>query len=92
MTGGTTPLPDTLVSTDWLADHLDAPDLRVFDCSTILSFEDAGDRPYRVVSCLAEHEAGHVRAPASLICIMRLWTASRRIRACVTASLICASF
>ena len=32
--------PDALVSTDWLADHLDDPDLRVFDCSTVLQFEE----------------------------------------------------
>ncbi|WP_417207082.1 sulfurtransferase [Antarctobacter sp.] len=53
--------PDALVSTQWLADHLDDPGLRVFDCSTVLQFEAGGKRPYRVLSCAAEHAAGHIR-------------------------------
>ncbi len=52
--------PDALVTTGWLADHLDDPDLRVFDCSTVLQFEEGGKRPYRVLNCAAEHQAGHV--------------------------------
>lgn len=52
--------PDDLVTTEWLAGRLDDPGLRVFDCSTILRFEDAGDRPYRVLNCAEEHRAGHI--------------------------------
>jgi len=52
--------PDALVTTGWLADHLDDPDLRVFDCSTVLEFTEGGKRPYRVLNCKAEHEAGHI--------------------------------
>lgn len=52
--------PDALVSGDWLERHLGDPDLRVFDCSTVLAFDDAGDKPYRVVSCRDEHDAGHI--------------------------------
>ncbi|PUB09489.1 sulfurtransferase [Yoonia sediminilitoris] len=52
--------PDALVNTQWLAEHLDDPRLRIFDCSTILELDVAGERPYRVVSCRPEHEAGHI--------------------------------
>jgi thiosulfate/3-mercaptopyruvate sulfurtransferase len=34
--------------------------LRIYDCSTQLVFEQGGDRPYRVVDCREEHEAGHI--------------------------------
>lgn len=52
--------PGALVSTEWLADHLDDPDLRIFDCSTVLDLQAGGKRPYAVVSCRAEYEAGHI--------------------------------
>ncbi len=52
--------PDALVSCDWLEQHLDDPNLRLFDCSTQLIFSDDGDRPYRVVNCHEEHESGHI--------------------------------
>lgn len=52
--------PEALVTTEWLADRLDDPNLRIFDCSTVLQFEEGGKRPYRVLSCAAEHEAGHI--------------------------------
>lgn len=44
--------PKTLVSTDWLEDHLRDPDLRILDASWYLP--DAGRDPK------AEYEAGHV--------------------------------
>ena len=50
--------PEALVSTDWLAARLDDPDLRLYDCSTVLEFTEGGERPYRVVSCRDEHAAG----------------------------------
>jgi thiosulfate/3-mercaptopyruvate sulfurtransferase len=52
--------PDALVTTGWLADHLHDPDLRIFDCSTVLQFEEGGKRPYRVLNCADEHRAGHI--------------------------------
>ena len=52
--------PKALVSTQWLHDRLDDPGLRIFDCSTVLEFEEGGRRPYRVLDCRAEHEDGHI--------------------------------
>jgi len=52
--------PEALVSGDWLEKHLEDPDLRIFDCTTHLVFEEGTGRPYRVVSGRADHEAGHV--------------------------------
>lgn len=52
--------PDALVSTEWLAEHLNDPGLRLFDCSTVLQFEEGGKRPYRVLNCATEHHAGHI--------------------------------
>lgn len=52
--------PDALVTTQWLASHLNQPDLRIFDCSTVLQFEVGGKRPYRVLSCADEHERAHI--------------------------------
>ena len=44
--------PRTLVSTDWLAQHLNDPDLRILDASWYMP--DAGRDPK------AEYEAGHI--------------------------------
>ena len=44
--------PKTLVSTAWLADHLTAPDLRIFDASWFLPTVDRDPR--------AEYEAQHI--------------------------------
>ncbi len=52
--------PEALVSTDWLSAQLDNPDLRIYDCSTVLEFTEGGKRPYRVVNCRNEHDAGHI--------------------------------
>ena len=52
--------PKALVSTEWLETHLKKPKLRIFDCSTVLEFEEGGKRPYRVVNCRNEHDAGHI--------------------------------
>jgi len=51
---------NSLVSTAWLAEHLDDANIRVFDCSTVLQFEEGGKRPYRVVNCAEDHNAGHI--------------------------------
>ncbi|MEM9104791.1 MAG: sulfurtransferase [Pseudomonadota bacterium] len=52
--------PRALVNADWLEQHLGDPDLRIFDCSTVLDFDTGDDRPYRVVSCQPEHDEGHI--------------------------------
>ena len=46
--------PKTLVSTDWLAEHLDDPDLRVLDASWYM--------PQMGRDARAEYEAGHIPA------------------------------
>lgn len=50
--------PELLVSTEWLAEHLDDHDLRLFECTVFLRPRDGGG--YRVESGLAEWEAGHI--------------------------------
>jgi len=52
--------PDALVTGEWLERHLNNPDLRIFDCSTILSFETGDDRPYIAINCKDEHDEGHI--------------------------------
>lgn len=52
--------PETLVSGDWLEEHLGDPDLRVFDCTTYLEYEEGTGRPYRVVSGRADYDAAHI--------------------------------
>lgn len=49
---------DPLVTTDWLARHLDDPDLVVLDCTVFLEPLDGGG--FRSVSGRARYEAGHV--------------------------------
>ena len=49
---------DALVSTQWLADELGAPDLRVFDCTVFL--HRPLDGPMEVESGLAAFEGGHI--------------------------------
>lgn len=44
--------PDALVSTQWLSDHLDAPDVRVVDASYYLPVQQRNARE--------EYEAGHI--------------------------------
>lgn len=52
--------PGALVSTEWLAENLRVPNLRIFDCSTVLKFGAGGERPYCVLNCASEHSAGHI--------------------------------
>ena len=44
--------PKTLVSTDWLARHLDAPDVRIFDATMYLPGQGRDAR--------AEYRAAHI--------------------------------
>jgi thiosulfate/3-mercaptopyruvate sulfurtransferase len=53
--------PEALVSTAWLAAHLDDPDLRVFECTTYLRYAEPGeDVPYHPEAGRADYEAGHI--------------------------------
>jgi len=53
--------PETIVSSEWLAQHLHDPELRVFECTTYLDYlPPGGDAPYRVVSGRADYERGHI--------------------------------
>ena len=52
--------PEALVSGDWLQDHLDDPDLRIFDCTVYLHYEVGTGRPYSIESGRADYEAGHI--------------------------------
>jgi thiosulfate/3-mercaptopyruvate sulfurtransferase len=49
---------DTLVTTEWLSQHLDDPDLVVLDCTvSVVPDEDGG---FRIVSGRAAYEGGHI--------------------------------
>jgi thiosulfate/3-mercaptopyruvate sulfurtransferase len=49
---------DTLVSTDWLNQHLDDPDLVILDCSVYQEEEDGGG--FHNVSGLENYNSGHI--------------------------------
>ena len=48
--------PDAIVSTDWLAENLSDPALRIFDCTVYLHYETGSGRPYKVESGRADYE------------------------------------
>ena len=53
--------PEALVSTGWLAAHVDDPDLRIFECTTFLRPAAPGEGvPYHPEAGRADYEAGHV--------------------------------
>jgi thiosulfate/3-mercaptopyruvate sulfurtransferase len=52
--------PEFIVQTDWLAEHLDDPNVRVLDCTTHLMPPKQGGA-YDVVSGLADFEKSHIR-------------------------------
>lgn len=53
--------PEAIVSSDWLAAHLDDADVRVYECTTYLRYLDEGaDAPYEVVSGRADFDQGHI--------------------------------
>ena len=49
-----------LVQTDWLGEHLDDGDIRVFDATVFLRPDPDGPRPYRIESGREVYEAEHV--------------------------------
>ncbi len=50
--------PELLLETDWLADHLDDPKVRIFDCTTHLVPDP--DKVFTVKSGLEDYQAGHI--------------------------------
>ncbi len=57
-TASVTATMDTLVTTEWLSEHLDDPDLVVLDCS--VNFEPNEDGGFRTVNGRASYEGGHI--------------------------------
>jgi thiosulfate/3-mercaptopyruvate sulfurtransferase len=51
------PLPDTLVTTEWLSEHLDDPDLVVLDCTVSV---ERGEDGLVIESGRAGYETGHI--------------------------------
>jgi thiosulfate/3-mercaptopyruvate sulfurtransferase len=49
---------DTLVTTEWLSEHLDDPDLVVLDCTVRVDMDEGGG--FRIVSGRADYESGHI--------------------------------
>ena len=59
--------PEALVSTEWLADRLGDPDIRVFECTTYLEYLPPGqEAPYRVVSGRADYDRSHIKGAGFL--------------------------
>jgi thiosulfate/3-mercaptopyruvate sulfurtransferase len=52
------PMPGTLVTTEWLAEHLEDPDLVVLDCSVRVEQDEEGG--LQTLSGRADYEAGHI--------------------------------
>jgi thiosulfate/3-mercaptopyruvate sulfurtransferase len=52
------PMPDTLVSADWLKQHLDDPDLVVLDATVIVQPDAAGN--LQLINGRANYESGHI--------------------------------
>ena len=57
---------NAIVETEWLANNLSDPRLRVFDCTTFLHEEMGTGRPYRVESGRAEYAKAHIPGSAFL--------------------------
>lgn len=53
--------PEAIISTEWLADHIGDPDLRIYESTVFLHHVEEGpDAPYRVESGRAQYEYGHI--------------------------------
>ena len=70
--------PEQIVSTEWLAAHLDDHGLRIFDCTTYLIYETGTGRPYRVESGRADFDTAHIPNSASSISRRSCRTTTRR--------------
>ena len=49
---------DTLVTTEWLSQHLDDPDVVVLDCTVRVEMEEGGG--FQILSGLDDYEGGHI--------------------------------
>lgn len=58
--------PEALVSTDWLAERIDEPAIRIFDCTTYLHYDTDDGSPYRVVSGQADYDVSNIPNSAFL--------------------------
>lgn len=58
--------PEAIVGTQWLADNLHNPSLRIYDCTTYLHYETGTGRPYRVENGRADYDKGHIPGSAFL--------------------------
>ena len=58
--------PEAIVNTQWLAENLSDPSLRVFDCTTYLLYETGTGRPYRIGSGRPDYDAAHIPGSAVL--------------------------
>ncbi len=62
--GRMTTLPGPLVSTDWLAEHLDQPDVRILESTAWLDPPSSEGKPYDIRSGRADWESGHIPSSA----------------------------
>jgi len=58
LTSGVETTIDSLVTTQWLSEHLDDPDLVVLDCTVLVELDEDGG--FRTVSGLDDYEGGHI--------------------------------
>ncbi len=58
--------PDQIVSTEWLSQNISSPDVRIFDCTVYLHYEEGTGKPYSVESGQADYDAGHIPGSAFL--------------------------
>jgi len=52
--------PEALVSTEWLASNLSQPNVRLFECTVYLVYEEGAGKPYQMVSGRADYDAAHI--------------------------------
>jgi len=52
--------PDAIVTSDWLAEHLDDADLRIFECTMYLQYDPSGEKPVTARNAQAEYDGGHI--------------------------------
>ena len=66
MTDNTQAFNEAIVTTDWLAQHLTDPDLRIFDCTTHLIHQSSpqSDAPYVVQSGKNDYDKAHLPGAA----------------------------
>ncbi len=57
---------DAIVSCEWLAAHLDDPEIRIFDCTTDLKLTPQSNAPYHVISGRPGYEREHIPGAACL--------------------------